>query len=382
MGNLPEVRSQPSAAFSAVCMDLFGPMMIMDDCVKKGPRIYKKVWGVLFTCTASRAVHLDVAIDYSTEAVLHTIRRLLALRGDVRVIISDPGTQLVGAEMEMSFWRRGWDQEELDRFGSNRGIEWRFIMPASQHQNGAAESLIKFSKGVLKLMKKIYGESKLSINELNTLLAEVTNIVNERPIGVKPNSETDTKYLSPNCLLLGRNSSRISSGPFLEKDLYDEKPAAMKTRFLLVQKMCDQFWNVWTRLYFPTLLWQQKWHQKQRSLKIGDICLLQDPNAIRGEWRLCIVTEVYPDSNGIVRNVEVKVAPRFKGRGQYQSQVLYKLKRHVSNLIVIVPVEETNKDKEVTSHESQGTSQEEVTSHESQVTSQETGGGVTKMRSQ
>jgi len=89
MGNLPEVRSQPSAAFSAVCMDLFGPMMIRDDCVKKGPRIHKKVWGVLFTCTASRAVHLDVAIDYSTEAVLHTIRRLLALRGDVRVIISD-----------------------------------------------------------------------------------------------------------------------------------------------------------------------------------------------------------------------------------------------------------------------------------------------------
>ena len=53
MGNLPDVRSQPSAAFSAVCMDLFGPMTIRDDCVKKGPRIYKKVWGVLFTCTAS-----------------------------------------------------------------------------------------------------------------------------------------------------------------------------------------------------------------------------------------------------------------------------------------------------------------------------------------
>ena len=81
------------------------------------------------------------------------------------------------------------------------------------------------------------------------------------------------------------------------------------------------------------------------------------------------MTEVFPDSNGIVRNVEIKVAPRFKGRGQYRSQVLYKLKRPVSNLIVIVPVEEIDKNKE-------------VTSHESQVTSQETGGGVTKMRSQ
>ena len=83
------------------------------------------------------------------------------------------------------------------------------------------------------------------------------------------------------------------------------------------------------------------------------------------------MTEVFPDSNGIVRNVEVKVAPRYKGRGPYQSQVLYQLKRHVSNLIVIVPVEET-KDKEVTN-------QEEASNQESQVTSQETGGGMTKM---
>ena len=86
------------------------------------------------------------------------------------------------------------------------------------------------------------------------------------------------------------------------------------------------------------------------------------------------MTEVFPDSNGIVRNVEVKVAPRYKGRGPYQSQVLYQLKRHVSNLIVIVPVEET-KDKEVTN-------QEEASNQESQVTSQETGGGMTKMPSQ
>ena len=86
------------------------------------------------------------------------------------------------------------------------------------------------------------------------------------------------------------------------------------------------------------------------------------------------MTEVFPDSNGIVRNVEVKVAPRYKGRGPYQSQVLYQLKRHVSNLIVIVPVEETE-DKEVTN-------QEEASNQESQVTSQETGDGMTKMRSQ
>ena len=102
MGDLPVFRFEQSPAFSAVCMDLFGPLLIRDDCVKKGPRIYKKVWGVIFTCTASRAIHLDVAIDYSTEAVLHTIRRLMALRGDINIIISDPGTQLIAADEELA----------------------------------------------------------------------------------------------------------------------------------------------------------------------------------------------------------------------------------------------------------------------------------------
>ena len=120
-------------------------------------------------------------------------------------------------------WRKGWDQEQLDRYGASKGLQWSFIMPASQHQNGAAESLIKFSKGVLKALQKTYGESKLSLNELFTLLSEASNLVNEQPIGTKPNSKTDTEYLSPNSLLLGRNSSRIGAGPFQSQDLYEER---------------------------------------------------------------------------------------------------------------------------------------------------------------
>ena len=130
----------------------------------------------------------------------------------------------------------------------------------------------------------------LFLNEMNTLLAESANLVNERPIGTKPNSRTDTEYLSPNSLLLGRNSSRVSSGPFQSQDVYDERPEASKTRFLLIQRICDQFWKVWTKVFFPTLLWQHKWHHQKRNVLVGDICVLQDPNAFRGEWRLFIVT--------------------------------------------------------------------------------------------
>ena len=106
------------------------------------------------------------------------------------MIVSDPGSQLVGASKELLSWRKGWDMEMLTRFGARESLEWRTIMPDSQHQNGAAESMVKLVKGVTKSLMKTMGDTKLSLNELNTLLAECSNLVNERPIGIKPNNQT------------------------------------------------------------------------------------------------------------------------------------------------------------------------------------------------
>ena len=127
-------------------MDLFGPYVIKDDCVKKGPKVSKKVWGIVFSCSSTRAIHLDVAANYDTEAVLHCLRRLMALRGNVKCIVSDPGSQLVGASNELRSWRRGWSESQLVEFGSRNGIEWNFIMAGSQHQNGGAEIMVNYQK--------------------------------------------------------------------------------------------------------------------------------------------------------------------------------------------------------------------------------------------
>ena len=93
----------------------------------------------------------------------------MASKGDIRLIISDPGSQLVCAAKELSAWRKNWDLEELIRFGTDKGLTWNFIMADSQHQNGAAESLIKVVKGITKSLMRVVGDPKLSLNELNTL---------------------------------------------------------------------------------------------------------------------------------------------------------------------------------------------------------------------
>ena len=340
MGDLPPHRTQMLPPFTSVVMDLFGPQEIKDDVIKRGPRKYKKVWGVVYSCASTRAVHLDVATDYSTEAVIHTVRRLMAVRGNVRKITSDPGSQLVRASAELCEWRQGWNNDQLVRFGNEKGLDWEFIMANSQHQNGVSEIMVKMVKGVQKSLLTALGDSKLSLNEFFTLLAEVGNLINERPIGIKPNDKSATDYLSPNSLLLGRCSDRISGGPFEPNQVVISNPENIKSRFLLVQAITDQFWTVWLKLYFPSLLIMQKWHTAQRNMEVGDICLLKDSNVFRGEWRLCEVTKAMKDEKNKVRNVQVLVKPKQSGSGPYIATKPIYLNRHVNNLILLVPVDE------------------------------------------
>ena len=94
MSPLPIVRIKPSPAFMNIGVDYFGPYAVKGEIQK---RTRGKGYGVLFTCLSSRAVHVDIAHDYSTDGFLQTYRRFVSLRGSPKRIFSDPGTCLVGA---------------------------------------------------------------------------------------------------------------------------------------------------------------------------------------------------------------------------------------------------------------------------------------------
>ena len=168
--------------------------------------------------------------------------------------------------------------------------------------------------------------------------------MNDRPIGLKPNEKVDSAYLSPNSLLLGRSSDRICSGPFGPPNESYGDPATFKTRFLLVQAITEQFWKNWLKLFFPSLVVRQRWHIEKRNLREGDICVVKDSNVLRGEWRIARVTSCYKDKSGRVRNVELMVKSRQGGNGEYVSTPPIFIRRHVSNLVLLVPTEEVDKD--------------------------------------
>ena len=177
-----------------------------------------------------------------------------------------------------------------------------------------------------KAIRNAIGEQVLTFSELMTVMYECAELGNERPIGKTNLDIDDGSYLCPNDLLLGRATKRIPGGPF-------DEASNLAKRYMFVQQIVDAFWTKWTRFYFPSLIVRQKWHVEHRNLCIGDIVLVQDSNALRGQWKMGKVSDVYPGSDKKVRNVEVS----YKGNNEKDSANFIKIKRPVQRLVLLLP---------------------------------------------
>ena len=73
MADLPAERVEPSPPFSYTGIDCFGPFY-----TKHGRRESKR-YGLLCTCLSSRAIHLEMLEDLTTDAFLNALRYFIAL---------------------------------------------------------------------------------------------------------------------------------------------------------------------------------------------------------------------------------------------------------------------------------------------------------------
>jgi len=277
MGRIPSERLHPAPAWSYSSLDIFGPFEIKGEVNK---RTRGKGFGIIFNCLLSRAVHLDLATDYSTDAFLLVLRRFISLRGCPISIWSDRGSQLKAADKDLREIVRGLDEDAIVAFGAENSFDWKFCSPDAPWQNGSAEALIKSVKRALKVT---IGCQVFTFSEMQTVLTETANLVNERPIGRHPTSVEDGIYLSPNDLLLGRSDNRVPNANF-------DFTASHRRRYAFVQRVVDSFWKKWNEDFFPSLIVQQKWHTARRNVKVGDVVIIQDTNQIRGKWKLGRVT--------------------------------------------------------------------------------------------
>ena len=325
MGSLPLERLEPSPPFTNTSLDLFGPFQV-NDTVKR--RVKTKVYGVIFNCLATRAVYIDLAEGYDTASFIKVLQRFTSIRGFPRRLYSDNATQLVSSNRELQMMVSKWNAKEVFGFGRFEGMTWVFNKSAdAPWENGCSESLIRGAKKAIGLS---IGESTLTFGDLQTVMFEVSNLMNSRPIGHKPGYDISSgSYLCPNDILLGRTNNSVPSGVWDENAMNDK-------RFDFMNRVVDTFWKKWQRDYFPSLIVRQKWHTKGRAVQVRDVVLIQDHNALRGQWRIGIVTRIAESSDGLVRDVEVRcVNMNDKGAASQVS-----VKRSVHRIVVLLPIEE------------------------------------------
>ena len=149
MADLPKLRMSVGLPFENTAIDYFGPFES-----RYGGRGRKKSYGVIFTCLSTRAVHVDLASDLTTDRFLLALRRIISLYGTPKRIRSDNGKNFVGAAREITrmlkSWRRSHDiASPVLKFCESNLIEWSFSTPLASHHNGAVESIVKSVKSSL-----------------------------------------------------------------------------------------------------------------------------------------------------------------------------------------------------------------------------------------
>jgi hypothetical protein len=244
---------------------------------------------------------MEVADTLDTSSCINAIRRFMSRRGPVKKILSDNGTNLVGASRELQKAFQELDNDTLQRFSACQGVSWSFNPPAASHHGGVWERQIRTERKILNaIMTEQHLKTCQSEEELHTFLCEVEAVIKSRPLTTVSSDPADLNVITPNDLLLLRSNATLPPGSFNERDIY------AKRRWRQIQYLADVFWKRWTAEYLPMLQKRQKWLQPSRNLQVGDIVLIVDNTAPRSSWLMGKVEQVNTGNQGLVRSAAIK----------------------------------------------------------------------------
>ena len=167
--------------------------------------------------------------------------------------------------------------------------------------NGAVERMVglvkKAFKGVQNYLDKTH--SLYDDYGLKSVLCEIMNMINSRPIEILPPDEDQNVFLTPNLFLIGRQNAQ--SVP-----LQTEAPKTLSQQWKDIKIISNIIWEKWLKFFFPIMLQREKWISKTEPLKAGDVVITADPTIINS-WRKGIITEIKIGSQDQVRQVLVRL---------------------------------------------------------------------------
>ena len=246
-------------------------------------------------------MHLEIVTGLTTDAFLAAFRRFIARRGKPQEMNSDHGTNFVGAKRELAeldkLLKSDTHNDILSKELGNQGITWKFTPERGPHFGGLWEAGVKSVKTHL---SRIVGGTRLSYEEMSTVLCQIEACLNSRPLSEISSDPSDLNALTPGHFLI---TTELNALP--EPNLLDLKLNRLD-RWQHLQALYQQFWSRWSKEYLCRLQQRPKWTKIRRNLKLDDLVVVMEDNLPPTCWLLARVVELHPGRDGLVRVATVK----------------------------------------------------------------------------
>lgn len=296
--------------------------------VKNEDGTSSKYYILLFTCLNIRAVHIELVPDMSAKAFLMAFQRFSNLYGVCEVIYSDNAkTFLIGGKaIEESL-----NSNEFEEHMRCNNIIHKTLPLYSPWMGAAWERLIRVIKSCL---YKSIGRAKLSYFDLLTLLSNIQNSINSRPLTYM-SADKDIVPLTPNTFLKIHSNSSVAIKMSDDDPLWSQSTPAhekLNESCRIISEKFNHFRTIWYESYLLGLreysrdLFQSDWVNR---VKIGDVVLIKSPNKIRPFWKMGKILRLYTGNDNRIRSVQIK-----RGDGQilnYPINLLFPLEISVSH---------------------------------------------------
>ncbi|XP_062541543.1 uncharacterized protein LOC134209562 [Armigeres subalbatus] len=293
LGQLPQARTVPSRPFSTTGVDFCGPVYLKPVHRKAAPQ---KVFIAVYICFATKAVHLELVCDLSTDAFIASLRRFIARRGIPEEIQSDNGTNFQGAKTKLNEMYRIFnskhDQQAIFNECSSKGITWRFIPPRAPNFGGLWEAAVKTAKTSL---SKTIGGHQLSYEDMVTVLYQIEANMNSRPLTPLSEDPAELDVLTPGHFLVG---APLNS---LQDPDYTTVPSNRLRHYQQLQQVIQNHWKRWRKEYLTELNQQWQASRPAADIHVGQMVLLKEDGKSSITWPLARIIAVQPGSDGVVR---------------------------------------------------------------------------------
>ena len=205
----------------------------------------KKVWICLFTCLATRAIHLELVHDMTTDEFVLCFRRFISQRGCPAEITSDNAMCFKAASQTLdSAWRKITKCKEIQNYATSVGLKWVLIVELAPWMGVFYGRLVGL---VEKALRKTLGRKLLSLIQMQTLIKEVEAVLNLRPLVYVGEDVNSSITLTPGHFLSLNQKTGFPESEADDED-YNSNESTVSNLLQIWkkgQKLLSMFWKIW-----------------------------------------------------------------------------------------------------------------------------------------